>query len=648
VTRAELRALVRCADRLGDEGALAVLSLRLAESAGWLPSGSCARWSALASAWRGDPAIESLRARSGGRLPAGPLPLESDLPRPGVASVDGERTYAAESLQTLLAMAGPPESLPIAYELLTARARGRTARRSAGLFYTPPEIAAQVVALALAHGPVLPAAPRLLDPCAGAGSFLLAAARALEGRSRAPALGEAARPPALLCAGSDLDRAALQIAGAALALLAGPHTSAEALSALPLAPLDSLEQTPPHAPADLLIANPPYGHLASARQRARLARDYPALRGAEIDLYSAFILRSLSLVRPGGCAALLVPDTWMTNARSAPLRAAVLDAAELRAVADLGKPFAAAKDTRVQAIVLVRRETSSAHSPAPAARPTFTARLEATQLLPLAPLEESNLRARISSGWQPYRSRGELALCAAMERHSIPLGQLCRVGYGLRTGNNARHIARGPLPAGEIALCGGEDIAPFELLNGKPKWLRGSTPELDKLVAKQRGAARVAVQRIRTNAATPWSRWLEAALIPAEIICLDSLSTLSPPDSLSAEERDELLWALLALCGSVALNRYHRLQTTDVNVKPSALRELPAPVKLREREPMASLARWSKLRAQARGSESAHRLERQIDREVYSLYSLAPAEIQCAEDGFWGERAAQERAYLVD
>src|SRR5439155_656389 len=80
-----------------------------------------------------------------------------------------------------------------------------------------------------------------------------------------------------------------------------------------------------------------------------------ALRGGEIDRYCAFLLRALQLVRPGGAAALLVPDTWMFLARGGALREAVLAQAEVAAIVDLGKPFASAKDTRVQAVVLVRR-----------------------------------------------------------------------------------------------------------------------------------------------------------------------------------------------------------------------------------------------------------------------------------------------------
>ena len=93
-------------------------------------------------------------------------------------------------------------ALCAAAEELFALALGAHRRRSAGLYYTPPAVAAEVVALALRHGSSR-SPLRVLDPCAGAGAFLCAAA--------------AAAPGAELC-GVDLHAEALRAARAALAL----------------------------------------------------------------------------------------------------------------------------------------------------------------------------------------------------------------------------------------------------------------------------------------------------------------------------------------------------------------------------------------------------------------------------------------------
>lgn len=616
----------------GAEVLLSLLALRLAEPSGFLPPGTCAALAQLAPG--------ELRLALGDRARALRRATGSTLPPWTLSLAPGEQ--ATRAAAELLGMQAPGlDQLSLAAEALRIADLGARGRREAGLYYTPPAVAEQVVALALEHGSIAPdALPSVVDPCAGAGIFLAAAARAL-----APRAGRARA--ALACSGADLDAAALRTARAQVVLCAGPAPAA-ALAGASMKRRDSLRSAGP--PADLLVSNPPYGRLADEGERAFLARALPGLRGGEIDRYAAFLLRSLALVRPGGTAALLIPDTWMTNARARALRAAVLDAAEIAAVADLGKPFPAAKDTRVQALVLVRR-LRRARPP----RPAFTARLEGDRLVPLEALPESALRASVAAGFRPYRSRAEGLLCAAMERGSLPLGEVCAVGYGLRTGDNAAHVARRRPEPGEVALCGGEDVVPFAL-RWRPKALARATPALAALAARQLGQERIAVQRIRTNSGLPWARWLEAAPAAPGQICLDSLSTL-------ACASDDLRWALLAWIHSVAVNRYHRLRTTDVNVKPSALRELPVPRALLDPAEAAALAELSRARAEearralaAGGAAAAGRglrevaaapaLERAIDRRVYALYGLPEEAVEESERGFWGPRFEAERARL--
>ena len=401
------------------------------------------------------------------------------------------------------------DALIAAFEKEKSRALGNSRRRDAGLYYTPPAIAGRVVEIALRHGAV--SQGRVLDPCAGAGAFLVAAARA--------GLRD--------LHGLDLDPEALRVARRALRLCGASARLRKA---------DALRFTP-REPADLIASNPPYGHAADARERAFLLRSFPALRGGEIDRYAAFLLRALQLVRPGGAVALLVPDTWMFLSRAGALREAILAQAEVAAIVDLGKPFASAKDTRVQAVVLLRRPAR--------VRPAFVGRGD----LALAEAPREELWASARRGWFVYRTTGERELCAAMDAASVPLGSACEVGYGMRTGANPRHVARRPPGPGEIALLGGEDVIPYGL-RWRPKTLVRPEP-LRALAGRQLGVPRIAVQRIRTNAQAPWARWLEAAMAPGAMVCLDSLSTLASPDP-------DRLWALLALVQSVALQRYHR------------------------------------------------------------------------------------------
>ena len=469
------------------------------------------------------------------------------------------------------------DALIAEFEQRKSRALGNALRREAGLYYTPPALAARVVELALRFGK-----GGVLDPCAGAGAFLLAAARAGVTDLR----------------GIDLDAAALKVAR-------------KVVPRAVLTRADSLRCEVP--PADVVVSNPPYGHVRDAW----LVKRFPALEGGEIDRYAAFLLRSLELARPGGVVALLIPDTWMFLSRAWRLREAVLAQAEVAALVDFGKPFASAKDTRVHAAVFVRR---------PAALRSVHVARDSEEL---APVPQGRLGR---APWVVYRTRPEQALCEAMERASVPLGSVCEVEYGLRTGDNARHVERRAPAPSEIGLAGGEDIVPFGL-RWKPK-------TLVRLAAPLPGRPRVAIQRIRTNSKAPWARWLEAAMVPPSLVCLDSLSTLAAPD--------ELLWALLGLVSSVALNRIHRLRTTDVNVKPAALRELPAPRRLMEAPgKLAGLARqragmtgMSDPRGMmiSGGARDPLEVERAIDGEVYRLFGLPRELVRTCEQGFWQNR----------
>src|SRR5437667_9031604 len=120
----------------------------------------------------------------------------------------------------------------------------------------------------------------------------------------------------------------------------------------------------------------------------------------------------------------------MFLSRSGALRQEVIAEAEVAGLVDLGKPFASAKDTRVQAVVLVRRPAL--------ARATYVA----TRGKALATVSRGELVATSARGWFVYRSAAERDLCRAMEVSSVPLGPACQVGSGMRTGNNPRHVGR--------------------------------------------------------------------------------------------------------------------------------------------------------------------------------------------------------------
>jgi len=111
-------------------------------------------------------------------------------------------------------------------------------------------------------------------------------------------------------------------------------------------------------PYDLVIANPPYvrTQVMGSQQARLLARQY-GLSG-RVDLYYAFVLSILQVLRPQGIAGIIVSNRFMTTKSGAGIRQALLRYATLKHTWDLGdtKLFDAAI---LPAVLLVEGKPSS-------------------------------------------------------------------------------------------------------------------------------------------------------------------------------------------------------------------------------------------------------------------------------------------------
>ena len=276
---------------------------------------------------------------------------------------------------------------------------------------------------------------------------------------------------------------------------------------------------------------------------------------------------------------------------------------------DFGKPFATARDTRVHAVFLR----------APSDECAIESMREET-LMPMASASAESLRATVARGWNLYRTQPEADACRAMERASL-LATRFDVIYGLRTGDNARHVRPGP---GALPLIAGRDFDAYDRAPA-PRHLHDAAPFLSAL-RKQQGRWKIGIQRIRTNSSVPWRRWVEAVLLEPGEVGLDSLTLIADRDATGDAPSDALL-SLLGVLNSSLLNRWYRLTFTDVNVKPIYVESLPVPpVDPR----LVDLVR----RRLARPGDAA--LERAIDRVVATAYGLSDRQVSALESGFWG------------
>lgn len=242
----------------------------------------------------------------------------------------------------------------LAFEALEAAVQSQA--RGLGAHYTPHEIVERVVRTALGplcagRAPHEISALRVLDPAVGSGRFLVAA---LDFLARAAGSGGRARARiARECLyGTDVDPRAAALARQAVATAAGLSPGELARH---IVVGDSLLADPAAllglGAFDAVLTNPPWisysgrhaGALEAARRR-RLTERFVSFRGWPTT-HGAFLELAADLLRPGGRAALVVPQQMCHLAGYEPARRAA------RAICRFEPPPEALGERRFKGVV---------------------------------------------------------------------------------------------------------------------------------------------------------------------------------------------------------------------------------------------------------------------------------------------------------
>lgn len=201
-----------------------------------------------------------------------------------------------------------------------------------GITYTPKAIVDDMTL-----GIEVKATDLFLDPCCGSGNFLL---RAIE-------MGVA--PENVY--GFDTDPNAVAIARRRIKELTGCDTTKVVCA-------DFLKECHRLKPRfDLVFTNPPWGKKLPKKERNAYVKRYQA--GSSSDTCSLFLFSILSVLKPGGTAALLMPESFFKIAVYEDARKAVLGKTLLQ-IKDYGKAF---KNMYSAVSVLVKnQETAENHA----------------------------------------------------------------------------------------------------------------------------------------------------------------------------------------------------------------------------------------------------------------------------------------------
>ncbi len=248
---------------------------------------------------------------------------------------------------------------------------GRSSRREAGVFYTPPELASALAREACAALRPEAHPTTVLDPACGTGAFLVATGDAFVegGRGDWPDVARRLH-------GWDIDPVAVEIARARVLDRAGWTLVAPERLDDRIHCRDSLRVTPsasaqvellPTAAGldaettrfDLVIGNPPFGNAigkATARtaaERGRYAHQFPNAATGAYDRAGLFVELGLQLCAPSGVTAMVVPRAMLAAPYSERLRGWVTDGAGLQTVMEVpASDWFRGADVRVAAVVL--------------------------------------------------------------------------------------------------------------------------------------------------------------------------------------------------------------------------------------------------------------------------------------------------------
>lgn len=269
--------------------------------------------------------------------------------------------YAVAKLQGISVLSAERDILGEAFESLI----GPSLRGAEGQFFTPRNLVQMCVEMMDPVGD-----ERLIDPACGAGGFLGEAMRHMNG------LRKNGRPKGQIV-GIDKDAFLATLCSDHLALYHRPHSIfCDNSLERPIEWSKNLQEAAPISSFDLVLTNPPFGAAIPVKGRSLLAQ-YNLARKWKKSSRNAqwfitnqlmesrppqilFIERCLQFLRPGGRAALVLPEGVFGNENEGYVRQWVCQSAELLAIVDCPlETFMPSTPTKTCVLFLEKKDPKS-------------------------------------------------------------------------------------------------------------------------------------------------------------------------------------------------------------------------------------------------------------------------------------------------
>jgi len=392
---------------------------------------------------------------------------------------------------------------------------------------------------------------------------------------------------------------------------------------------------------DAVIGNPPWGSAISMNEKAYLQRRYVSRRGeAESHLY--FIERGFSLLSRTGLLGFITPNTWLTIKNSEDVRRHLLSISALFEIDELSKyifvdapdivpvmVFASPNGTRTNQPCLVKRANVTKVTAS-----NFNTALLASHISQDTWAATADCMINLRATDEAIRLRRKLV------SRGVPLGDLCEVVYGVKTGDNERFVSKDSttLSRPVKALKTGE-IGRYSL-QWKGYWLDWGE-HLAGFRKSRVDVPKIVVQYIR-----------KLSLPRRLVTVLDGKGTYYPLNNYSyivPKGNEYSPSYVLGVLNSSLLNYYFSSTYIDYNIKPTYLQKLPIrPIdfsakldRARHDRMVALVGQMLKLHEDLSAARTTHdktllerqiaAADRQIDALVYELYGLSADEIAIVE-----------------
>lgn len=515
----------------------------------------------------------------------------------------------------------PAPDSPRALAGLYEQALPRAGRKAAGTYFTPEYVVDWLVRETLA--PLLDAGVpwtnlTVLDPAVGGGDFLAGALRYLCARTGAPPAAVAAR----CLYGVDMDPAALAVARLRLWLEAGGAPVPHLRGGNALHGWDWAAAFPAECAAGgfhAVLGNPPWGARLPAPERAALRAAYPQILEREINSYTPFLARALTLLRPGGLMGMIVPEGWLVNKSEAAFRRWLLDHADLRALALLRKQvFAHAPD--VVPVLVVAGRGPQRPEGARIYRFGFT---QAPQRLPALQWEETATLQPQEWREQPFtlfsvneraalreRYRALRSACAPLSDATGAAPRLVHLSDGVYKTHLLPLLGAGGPP---VLLAGAQlqryALRPAGAALAAGAWARLSPGEQAKFAGAKLLLHALKKPGVRYRVAGAWA--------PPGLVASNNFLVLTPAPGCPHD-----LLFFLGLLNSRFVNRWYSDHFFQVNIEAYTLGAVPVPPVTRaDHDRLVDLVHH-------RAPDAA------VDALVYRLYGLTPAEAAAVDATF--------------